>query len=202
MAVQPIPQPQLLDPHRVIDERRDEFTADDHKQRADKLEYALQESCEYAQQLWEALDSVRAYLFDALPPDPRTSDGHHASGGAHPTGPDDEDGWQRWGAAYSATTSVLCGPHGDSGFGVSEATEAMQRRRQAAAPPAVDEGAPTQDAPEPAGSSVAASTSAASTSAASMPVAERRPVTAAKAAGFAALGVLALRGLFAGRAGR
>jgi hypothetical protein len=107
---------------------------------------------------------------------------------------------------------VLCGPHGDSGFGVSEATEAMQRRRQGAAPPAVDEGAPTQDAPEPAGSSVAASTSAASmsaastsaasTSAASMPVAERRPVTAAKAAGFAALGVLALRGLFAGRAGR
>ena len=38
MPVQPIPQPQLLDPHRVLDERRDDFTADEHKERAQILE--------------------------------------------------------------------------------------------------------------------------------------------------------------------
>lgn len=202
MAVQPIPQPQLLDPHRVIDERRDEFTADDHKQRADKLEHALQESCEYAQQLWEALDNVRAYLLDALPPDPRAPGDHHASGGAHPTGPDDEDGWQRWGAAYSATTSVLCGPHGDSGFGVSEATEAMQSRRQAAASPAADDRPAAEDAPDTHEPVATGESSAAASAASAHSVTERRPVTAAKAAGLAAVGVLALRGLFAGRPGR
>ena len=76
---------------------------------------------------------MRQYLLDCLPPDPHTATGPIATGAA-PTGPEDEHGWQNWITAFAEVTSVLCGPHGDSGFGLSRAREEAQRRRTS--PPA------------------------------------------------------------------
>lgn len=126
----PIPQPQVLDPDRVTSDDREDMTGEEHRSRAQQLDAALHQSCEYAQQLWQHLAAARGYLFDSLPSDP------HAPGtdphlGASPTGPDDEDGWQRWTDAYSAITSILAGPHGDSGFGLDEARQAARIRREA-----------------------------------------------------------------------
>lgn len=128
MDALPIPKPQVLDPDRLLrDDREHQFTQD-HRARAEVLDIALHESCAYAQQLWDDLDAVRQYLLDSLPPDPHTStDPVHA--GASPTGPEDEQGWQKWTTAFAAVTSVLCGPHGDSGFGMSRARQEAQRRR-------------------------------------------------------------------------
>jgi hypothetical protein len=191
MPVHPIPQPLLLDPNRVLDEGRDDMTAD-HKERAELAEDALKQTCAYAQQLWETLENVRQYLMDALPPDPREVGGLHQSVAAHPTGPDDEEGWQRWGAAYATATSVLCGPHGDSGFGVSEANEAMTRRREAPTVRLRVEHPELQHAPSGEAARPAPSVS---------PSASPGP-SGLKVAGLAAVAVLALRGLLAGRPGR
>ena len=131
MHLIPIPTPHVLNPDRLLANDRGGFgTADDHKSRADLLDKALQDSCAYAQQLWDNLDAVRHYLMDSLPPDPR-SPGPHPSPSAAPTGPDDEQGWENWIAAYASVTSVLCGPHGDSGLGLHEARGAAQERRTA-----------------------------------------------------------------------
>jgi hypothetical protein len=153
--VQPIPAPHLLDPERLLDPQRDDFTAD-HESRAEMYRDGLRESCEYAQQLWQTLDTVRGYLMDSLPPDPREP-GEHISC-ASPTGPDDEAGWTNWVAAFASVTSVLCGPHGDSGFGYGEARRAADLRRDAPVirvraavhdlPPAGAESTPPPD-PEP-----------------------------------------------------
>lgn len=127
--MQPIPPPQVLDPDRVLDNDRGDLTVD-HEARAAMLEDALHKSCDYARQLWNTLDEVRGYLMRSLPPDPRTP-GAHSQVGASPAGPDDEQGWQDWVAAYASTSSVLCGPHGDSGYGIGEARHAAERRRSA-----------------------------------------------------------------------
>jgi hypothetical protein len=127
--MQPIPTPQLLDPDRVLDNDRNEVTAD-HQARAALLETALHESCDYAQQLWNSLDATRHYLMDSLPSDPRAP-GPHPHAGATPTGPDDEQGWQNWIATFAAVNSTLCGPQGDSGYGLSEARQTAQERRSA-----------------------------------------------------------------------
>jgi hypothetical protein len=127
--MQSIPEPHLLDPDRIIDPTRGEFVAD-HKARSEALEKALHESCAYAEQLWQHVDALRSYLMDSLPPDPRAPEADLRAGAA-PTGPDDEVGWEHWINAYSAATSVLCGPQGDSGFGLSEARAAAQIRRSA-----------------------------------------------------------------------
>jgi hypothetical protein len=127
--MQPIPPPQVLDPDRVLDNDRDDLTAD-HRARAALLDDALRKTCDYAQQLWNTLDEVRGYLMGSLPPDPR-SPGAHSQVSASPTGPDDEQGWQEWVAAYASVNSVLCGPHGDSGYGVGEARHAAELRRNA-----------------------------------------------------------------------
>lgn len=127
--MQPIPTPQVLDPDRVLDNDRGDFTAD-HEARSKLLETALHESCSYAQQLWDTTNALRAYLMDSLPPDPRAP-GAHPAVGASPTGPDDEQGWNNWVNAYAAVTSVLCGPHGDSGYGLGEARHAAELRRSA-----------------------------------------------------------------------
>lgn len=116
--MQPIPSPQVLDPDRILDNDRGDFTAD-HEARAQLLDEALHETCTYAQQLWHDLDAVRGYLLNSLPPDPRAP-GPHPSASASPTGPDDDTGWDNWITAYAAVTSVLCGPDGDSGYGLSE----------------------------------------------------------------------------------
>jgi hypothetical protein len=129
--MQTIATPQLLDPDRMLANDRGSLgSADDHKARAELLDKALHETCAYAQQLWNNLDATRQYLMDALPPDPR-SPGPHRSASASPTGPEDEQGWQNWIAAYASVTSVLCGPHGDSGYGLGEARQAAEERRTA-----------------------------------------------------------------------
>lgn len=125
----PIPSPQVLDPDRVLDNDRGELTAD-HQARAELLRDALHESCAYARQLWNALVVAREYLYDSLPSDPRHP-GEHPHVSATPTGPEDSEGWDKWIDTYSGITSVLCGPHGDSGYGIGEARDAAQLRRNA-----------------------------------------------------------------------
>lgn len=124
--MQPIPTPKVLDPNRILDNDRNDLTAD-HEARAALLEAALHESCAYAQQLWDTDNALRAYLMSSLP-DPR-SPGAHPRVGASPAGPDDDQGWDNWIDAYAAVTSVLCGPQGDSGFGLGEARHAAEQRR-------------------------------------------------------------------------
>ena len=128
--MQPIPQPEVLDPDRVLSTDRDTMTDDDHRSRANLLDTALHETCEYAQQVWENLNRLRGYLLASLPPDPRTP-GPHTSTGASPTGPDDEQGWQNWIEAYAAAIATLAGPRGDSGYGLGEARREAELRRNA-----------------------------------------------------------------------
>lgn len=128
--MQNIPKPELLNPNRIDRDEREDFTVDDHRSRAELFAKALDESCAYAEQLWEQNNALRAYLLDSLPPDPRAP-GVHTTTAASPTGPDDEQGWLDWINAFATTTSVLCGPHGDSGFGLSRARREAQLRRTA-----------------------------------------------------------------------
>jgi hypothetical protein len=127
--MQPIPTPQVLDPDRVLDNDRGDLTSD-HQARAALLDDALHKTCGYARQLWDTLDGVRGYLMDSLPPDPR-SPGAAPHSSASPTGPDDQQGWDNWISAYASVTSALCGPHGDSGYGLGEARHAAELRRTA-----------------------------------------------------------------------
>jgi hypothetical protein len=130
--MQPIPRPELLDPDRMLSTDRDDMTADEHRNRANELASALEESCRYAQQLWQQLQDVREYLVRALPDDPQQPGARRTA--TAPTGPDDEAGWHDWIGTYASVTSVLCGPHGDSGFGADEAREQARARRAAAVP--------------------------------------------------------------------
>jgi hypothetical protein len=126
-----IPQPHILDPDRLLADDRGGFgTKDDRKARADLLDAALHETCEYAQKLWHDLNAVRQYLLDSLPPDPRLP-GMDLTASASPTGPDDDEGWEKWLDVYAEVSSVLCGPHGDSGFGRTEAQHEADIRRTA-----------------------------------------------------------------------
>jgi hypothetical protein len=130
MKALPIPKPHVLDPDRLLRDNREHQVIQDHRARAELLDTALHESCAYAAQLWDNLNAIRQYLLDSLPPDPHAATNAVAIGAA-PTGPDDEPGWQNWMSAFAAITSMLCGPHGDSGFGLSRAREEAQRRRMA-----------------------------------------------------------------------
>jgi hypothetical protein len=145
-----IPRPELLDPDRILLEDRNDLTADDHANRAALLGHALHESCSYAQQLWQSLDAVRGYLLDSLPPDPRSSD-EPSRRSAAPAGPDDDAGWENWIAAYAAVTSVLAGPHGDSGFSSDEAQREARDRRLVLAqqPTPAEPDSPAGDDPAP-----------------------------------------------------
>jgi hypothetical protein len=127
--MEPIRMPEALDPGRVLTDDREEMTAEEHRGRAQELAKALQESCAYGQQLWHDLDKLRTYLMESLPDDPRQPGPTRAS--ASPTGPDDEPGWDAWIGAFATVTSALAGPHGDSGYGLSEARHAAQQRRSA-----------------------------------------------------------------------
>jgi hypothetical protein len=128
--VHPIPRPELLDADRVTSADRDDMTLLEHRTRAQQLDEALRASCAYATQLWQHLDAVRGYLYESLPSDPRAP-GPNPHIGASPTGPDDDEGWQRWIDTYATVTSILCGAHGDSGFGLDEARHAARDRREA-----------------------------------------------------------------------
>lgn len=130
--MQPIPEPELLDPSRMLTDDRDDFTLAEHRDRANLLAQALEDSCRYAQQLWHRLDEVREYLVRSLPDDPQRPDARRAA--TAPTGPDDDAGWDDWMATYAAVTSALCGPHGDSGFGADEARREARARRVAPVP--------------------------------------------------------------------
>lgn len=126
----PIPRPELLDADRVTSDEREDMTLDEHRSRAREFDKALHATADYAGTLWNQLDAVRGYLFESLPSDPRRP-GPQPRASASPTGPDDERGWQDWIATAAAVTSVLAGPQGDSGFGLSEARTAAEERRSA-----------------------------------------------------------------------
>lgn len=130
--MQTIREPELLDPNRMLSDDRDDMTVDQHRDRARMLAQALNDSCRYAQDLWHQLDEVRGYLVRCLPDDPQQPDAHRAA--TAPTGPDDEDGWRDWMSVYAGVTSVLAGPHGDSGFGDDEARAEARARRVAPVP--------------------------------------------------------------------
>lgn len=128
-----IPMPNVLDPDRMVSNSRDDMSVHDKAGLSEDLEQALHQSCQYGQQLWRDLDTVRGYLLDSLPPVPGqiSGTGRLDATSAAPTGPEDEEGWQNWIAAYAAVTSALAGPHGDSGYGMSEARREAQQRRAA-----------------------------------------------------------------------
>jgi hypothetical protein len=204
MNVAPIPKPDLLDPDRLLRHRGTQFT-DDDRPRVELLDIALHESCGYAEQLWNDLNAMRQYLLNSLPPDPQQAT-HPSTAGAAPTGPEDEQGWQNWMDAFAAVTSVLCGPHGDSGFGLSRARQEAQRRRTsppAAAPRAASAGGgpvagsqeqpdPPSPTPRPAPTQDSMTPQLQDTTPRDHPVDQR---TLARTAGIAVLIGLALRGL-------
>jgi len=140
----PFPLPQVLQPERphLVGSQQ---TAD-RDGRISLLQEALDSACQYGKTLWQQVESLRAYLLASLPPDPRVPGPHQSA--ASPTGPDDEQGWQRWMAAYAAATSALAGPQGDSGFGARQARQEADLRRNApnirllANHPALDPGRP------------------------------------------------------------
>jgi len=124
----PIPLPGILEPEHghLLGELN---AAENAEQRLSEVQQALANACSYGRELWHGVNALRGYLLHSLPPDPRTPGLHRT--GASPTGPDDEAGWQSWQAAYAEAHSVLAGPQGDSGFGVSEAGREARARRSA-----------------------------------------------------------------------
>jgi hypothetical protein len=107
--MQAIPMPDLLD----VDNQLITLPETDAK-----VEKALRDTAEYAQQLWRQLQVAREYLLTTT-----------VAGRATPAGPHDEPGWRDWQAVYAGITSTLAGPRGDSGFGVSEAELESRWRR-------------------------------------------------------------------------
>lgn len=150
-SLEEIPKPHLLDPNRTLTDEREEMTLEDHRDRARDLAAALRDTCGYAEQLWERLAGLREYLVESLP-QPRLNP--QAVGGASPTGPDDQQGWRAWADAYAATTSILAGPHGDSGFAEDEARQIARARLDfpGGSEPSLEtiEGAEPVEAPKPA----------------------------------------------------
>lgn len=121
-----IPRPEVLDPDRPLRRHGTELFEDDRPE-VEVLRQALEDSCAYASQLWQTLDEIREYLLVSLPPDAATAGAGRL--GASPAGPDDEQGWQAWIQAFATTTSVLCGPRGDGGFGLGRAHQEARSRR-------------------------------------------------------------------------
>ncbi len=121
-----IPKPEVLDPDRVLRDDREGMSAAEHRSQAQLLDAALHQSCAYADQLWTALDAVRHYLYSSVPapaaPVPALTVASHP-------GQTQDRAWQEWIDTSAAVTSVLCGPHGDSGFGRERAEQEAQRRR-------------------------------------------------------------------------
>jgi hypothetical protein len=123
----PMPMPEVLDPNRPRLKARLDVT--DLAERARMLAEALEKVSAYGQVLWHDVDALRHYILASAPSDPHLPGPHRV--GASPTGPDDQEGWKNWVAAYAEATSVLAGPHGDSGFGLHEARREEQIRRSA-----------------------------------------------------------------------
>ncbi|MCW2539473.1 MAG: hypothetical protein JWN95_1198 [Frankiales bacterium] len=123
----PMPMPEMLDPNRPSLKARLEMA--DVAERVRLLAESLEKVSVYGQLLWHDVDALRQYLLASAPSDPYLPGPHRV--GASPTGPDDQEGWNNWIAAYAEATSVLAGPHGDSGFGLREARHEEQIRRSA-----------------------------------------------------------------------
>jgi hypothetical protein len=187
-----IPKPELLNPDRVTRDDREDFTGEDHRSQAQLLAKALGDSCAYADQLWEQVNALRAYLLESLPPDPNAPGAVTTGVAASPTGPDDEEGWSRWMAAFASTSSVLCGARGDSGLGMSQAREEAQKRRAVPTPSAPKE--PVEPVAVPAAAGTDEVTDVREPE---QPSRSRGgdAVAIAKAATATIVGVLALRGL-------
>lgn len=122
-----IPEPSILDPARVQHDGGSQGVTD-HNPTREELATDLREVCDYALQLWNELDATRHYLAESAPQNPRTVEGPPRTA-ARPTGPDDEDGWQRWAARYGGISTLLAGPNGDSGYGQEEAVREVRDRR-------------------------------------------------------------------------
>ncbi|HZC72978.1 MAG TPA: hypothetical protein VE442_19935 [Jatrophihabitans sp.] len=185
-----IPQPQVLDPDRPLRKRGTQFTADDRPE-AKLLHKALYESCDYAAHLWRTLDAMRGYLLASLPPDPRSPDADRSC--ARPAGPDDEAGWQAWIDAFASVSSVLCGPHGDSGFGLGRARQEAQRRRSAPLLYMAAEAAKPPRRVDPIAEQPAPTAADADTPYRTLPGRNARAINRAHLAVTMALGVLAIR---------
>ncbi len=123
----PMPLPEVLDPNRPSLEARLEPAGGAERERM--LTDALEKVSAYGQVLRHDVDALRRYLLASAPSDPHLPGPHRV--GASPTGPDDEEGWTNWIAAYAEATSVLAGPHGESGFGLHKARREAQIRRSA-----------------------------------------------------------------------
>lgn len=120
-----IAPPEVLDPERVVSDEREGMSESEHRSRAAELDAALHDSCRYARMLWDQLGAVRRYLVDSLPPPVAPAE---TLGSARPSGADDAEGWAAWTDTYAAVTSALAGPHGDSGFGYTEARQHARAR--------------------------------------------------------------------------
>lgn len=127
MTIVPIDLPAVLQAHREHLRGKEELA--DPANEIELLQQALSQACEYGQTLWQQLDSQRHYLLGCLPPARGSEDEQSEHVGAAPSGPDDEQGWRRWMDAYAEATSILAGPHGDSGYGRTEAETQAQARR-------------------------------------------------------------------------
>lgn len=71
--------------------------------------------------------SRSTYLVDSLPAKPYEQSADPSA--TAPADPDHVARWDAWINAYGAVTSVTCGPHGDSGFGLEEARRQAESRR-------------------------------------------------------------------------
>lgn len=125
-----IPQPEILDP--PTHDSGESGNEDGGGPSLELLETALRETCAYAHAMWHDLNAVRQYLVDCLPPDPRRR-GMDLTASASPTAPDDDEGWEQWISVFARVSSVLGGPHGDSGSGRASAQREAQLRRSAQA---------------------------------------------------------------------
>ncbi len=147
-----IPEPSILDPARVQHDGGSQGVTD-HNPTREELATDLREVCDYALQLWNELDATRHYLAESAPQNPRTVEGPPRTA-ARPTGPDDEDGWQRWAARYGSISTLLAGPNGDSGYGQEEAVRELRDRRLP--PDTIRDEAPDPELDEPAAADAAA----------------------------------------------
>jgi hypothetical protein len=196
--MQPIPQPDVFDLERAMSDEREEMSIDEHRARAAEMAKALKAMSEYGTMLWEHLDLARHYLYESLPSDPRDpGPGPHVS--ASPTGPDDDQGWTRWVSTYSLVTSALAGPHGDSGFGASEAKRESEVRRNAPNLAVMAELRQAQREDESADEPPARPVSVDRPAQAVPPAAQSQRSRTIKSVGLGVLTTLAIRGLLAGR---
>jgi hypothetical protein len=140
-----VPMPTLLNPDRQVVNSRADFLDHDRRNLIPALERSIADLCAYGQQLWNDVNAMRTYLLHHQPPTHRAGQparqlqGDPVSAGQSTTtttgdaggAADDADGqaaWRAWIAAYAAVTSVLAGPHGDSGFGIQEAHRIAEMR--------------------------------------------------------------------------